>query len=45
MNIKIKIFNKKNKQYNLILYNKIQMNYKLINNKKILQFKLFKYTC
>ena len=31
MNIKINLFNK-NEKYNLRLYNKIQMNYKLINN-------------
>ena len=31
MNIKINLFNK-NEKYNLRLYNKIQMNYKLIDN-------------
>ena len=31
MNIKINLFNK-NKKYNLRLYNKKYMNYKLINN-------------
>ncbi len=37
MNIKINLFNK-NEKYNLRLYNKIQMNYKSINNDIIFNF-------